>query len=302
MKYVIGIDGGGTKTEATAYTIDGEEIGSGYSGPGNLILNGEWAIENIISAANECMETTNLVYNESECVFIYAGLAGIDGADVAKAEKALSDRFNVETKIVSDAEIALAALLKGDDGILTISGTGSVCYGIHEGKLERAGGWGHILGDEGSGYYIALQAFKRAALEEDECIKKSRLTEKLLERLGMKKVKEIKKFIYSSRKADIAALAPLVAELGEEGEENAVSILREAGRDLALITWRVYRKLGFNSKVKIGISGGIIRRVKLVRKEFEMELAKYIKEFIIVDDDVSPSKGGYYLAKKYITN
>lgn len=296
MKYIIGIDGGGTKTEAIAYDLNGIEAGRGYGGFSNLLLGEIAALNNISDSIAACMTMVREKDNEAEFVFIYLGLAGSEAGDnKEKVKKEILNRFNIESFVSNDADIALAALLNGEDGILTISGTGSISYGVYYEKSARAGGWGHLLGDEGSGYYIAIEAFKRMILEEDTMLEKSDLTKRLMAELKINEVEEIKSFIYSSTKADIAALTPIIVEAAELSEVNAINILKDAGRKLASSTEMVYRKLGFSGSVKVGIKGSILTKVKIVKDEFKKSLRENMNEAEIIDRDVSPAKGAFYL-------
>lgn len=303
MDYIIGVDGGGTKTEAIAYNLEGEELGRAYAGFGNLLLSFQEAYKNIEMSLIDCINRVEADYADSKCVFIYLGLAGIEAGNVKqKLKKALQEQFKIQVEAVNDAEIALAALLKGEDGILTISGTGSISYGLHNGKMERTGGWGHLLGDEGSGYYIAIQGFKTMIMEEDLDLPYSSLTKAFMNKLGINKVSDIKEFIYSSNKGDIAAFVPIIVEQAECGDERAKEILLQAGRDLGLTTYSLYKKLNFNGAVAVGIKGSILTKVQLVRKTFEQALKDNISEINIVEEDVSPAKGAFYLAKRLLEN
>ncbi len=299
MKYIIGIDGGGTKTEAVAYSLEGAELGRGYSGFGNMLLGEEIALMNISQAVKECITNVEKYSPSGECIMLYPGIAGIDsGNNRKRLEEILHNQFNVRVRAINDAEIALAAVLKGQDGMLTISGTGSISYGINNGIVARAGGWGHLLGDEGSGYYIAMQVFKNMTREHDMGLNIGRLSNAFMERLNITNVEEIKKIIYSSQKGDIAAFAPLVVREAEDEDDFAIQILKQAGLDLSDITLRVCRKLNINESVGVGIKGSILTQVKLVREEFEKQLSSKIKDLKIIEDEVSPAKGGYYLGIK----
>jgi len=299
VKYIIGIDGGGTKTEAIAYSLEGEELGRGYAGFGNLLLGFEEALNNIELAIRDSVDKASQLKNISKCEFIYLGLAGIEAEGIKeRVESELMERFKVRVKATNDADIALAAMLEGNDGILTISGTGSISYGACEGKKGRTGGWGHLLGDEGSGYFIAMEGFKNMALEEDLGLEKSGLTKAYMNKLEINNVRGIKNFIYSSSKGEIASFAPIVVSLANAGDEKAIAILKQAGRELAIITERLYKKLDFNGEVKIAVKGSILSEVDLVSAEFEKTLRDSIKLFTIVKKEVSPAKGAYYLARK----
>ncbi|EQB89654.1 hypothetical protein M918_19625 [Clostridium sp. BL8] len=143
MSYIIGIDGGGTKTEAIAYTLEGQQLCRALTGFSNVLMDKNEAIKNIITAIDECnLKIANSLENNN-CLAIYLGIAGGESEEVNSfVTRALSDKYGVKVKVVNDAVIAIAALLKGEDGILTISGTGSISYGVSQGKIKTAGGWG----------------------------------------------------------------------------------------------------------------------------------------------------------------
>ncbi|MDD4752500.1 MAG: hypothetical protein PHT78_04470 [Desulfitobacteriaceae bacterium] len=127
---------------------------------------------------------------------------------------------------------------------------------------------GPYLGDEGSGYQIALEAFKRMTLEEDSGWVQSELTQTILRALHADQVYDIKGFIYSANKGEIATYAPIVEELAQASEINSVNILKRAGKELAMITERLYQKLGINEPISIGLRGSILTKVDIVREEF----------------------------------
>lgn len=293
MKYVIGVDGGGTKTEASAYNLEGKVIVTSIKGFANLLNNKEAALNNIISSIKEI--TDKLGTKELNGVYL-----GIAGSEVGKNSKIISDTIKRELKIdcvvMNDAEIALKAMLKGKDGILIIAGTGSVAFGINNNAISRCGGWGNLLGDEGSGYRISIDAIKRMIFEEENSIEKSELTKEIMEQLEIKSVEEVTKFVYSSTKDDIAALTPIVARLGEAGDEIAGEILINEGIELAKTVENVYKKLKF-SKCSIGLVGGVIRKAKVLRKAFEDYLRENLVIEEIVDEEISPTKGAYYINK-----
>ncbi len=295
MEYIICVDGGGTKTESAAYDHDGKELSREYTGYGNMTLNKEIAVSNILDSIEKC----ELVKNNEKLTNIYLGIAGIEAGENRKILKeAVEKKFNITPYIYNDAEIAMHALLKGNDGILTIAGTGSISFGISNGVKKRSGGWGHVLGDEGSGYYIALRAFKNMIYEEEEGLENSVLTNEILKKLKLKDIESIKGFIYSSTKDEIASIAKVVAKAAEHGEENAIEILKDAGTEIGKITERVWKRLGKPKKVNIALKGSVITKIPCVRKSFDLYIANAISDAEIIDDDISSTKGGYYIARK----
>ncbi len=295
MKYIIGVDGGGTKTEASAYSLDGKLINTVTTGFGNVLVNEVEAIKYIIDAIEKCIK----MLPERKVDAIYLGLAGSECGDAnTKISNILSDKFSTKIKIVNDSVIALASLLKGKDGILTISGTGSISYGIRNGITKTVGGWGNLLGDEGSGYYIAIEALKVITKEEDSDKISSKLTKVLLDKLGYENRRDIINFVYSKTKGEIASLVPTIFECAISGDNISEKLLRKSGRDLARITFKVYQSLNFKETIQVGVKGSILTKVSYVRDEFEKVIYRSIPKVEIVDEELSPTMGAYYLAIK----
>ncbi|MEH7649363.1 BadF/BadG/BcrA/BcrD ATPase family protein, partial [Bacillus toyonensis] len=239
MKYMIGVDGGGTKTEAIAFDQDGNELARGTSGFGNIVINYENALTHIIDAINQCWER---LINE-HCVCICLGLAGISGANTNELTIRLKKKYGTQIEVFNDAMIAHAAALKGKEGILTIGGTGAICLGKKGTVYEYSGGWGHILGDEGSGYWIALQALKKMALQFDQGVSLCPLSLNIQRQFQLLTPSHIKSLVYTSSKDKVAAIAPLVIQEARNGNEGAHEIMMQAGKELARITVDVYNKM-----------------------------------------------------------
>ncbi|MDS1004508.1 BadF/BadG/BcrA/BcrD ATPase family protein [Clostridium sporogenes] len=295
MDYIIGVDAGGTKTEAIAYNLKGDELARGVTGFGNLVLNEKEAINNVCNSIKICIYKLG----KEELKKIYIGAAGMEVSNNAYIlEKNIKESFGTDVLIVNDGELALKAVLKGQDGILTIAGTGSICIGIKNNIKDKCGGWGHLLGDEGSGYSIAVKSLKRMIYEEELNLEKSKLHEEILKTLNIKSIDEICKFVYSSTKDKIASLTTLVSKLAEEGEENAIFILKEEGEALGQTTERVYNRLNFNNKYAIGIKGSVIEKSKVLRQAFKEYLLDNLGKVEIVQEDISPTKGAYYMYLK----
>jgi N-acetylglucosamine kinase-like BadF-type ATPase len=194
-----------------------------------------------------------------------------------------------------DSQLAHAAILQGEDGIITIAGTGSVSFGCYKGKTARTGGWGHILGDEGSGYWIALEALKRITVEHDTEMDVSLLSQSIFDQLGVHDADGIKEFVHRANKQSIAGIAPIVTSLAKDGERNATSIVNRAGSELAMMTVRLYKRLGMTSGVTIGVSGSILCKIDLVREQFERCLDRDLDQVRILIKDISPTKGACFL-------
>ncbi|MEH6941110.1 BadF/BadG/BcrA/BcrD ATPase family protein [Bacillus sp. JJ722] len=295
MAYIIGVDGGGTKTEAVVYDMSGRKICEGRSSFGNVLINQEEAVNHVMEAIKQCQKSINT----DECRFICIGLAGLGGMENPKEiQTYLEDIFHTPVLLVNDGIIAHAALLKGKDGILTISGTGSVSIGIHKDVKGMTGGWGHLLGDEGSGYWIAMQAFIKITQEQDKGEKHSPLTNAILKEIGCTTIEGLKKYIYSSTKGEIASHVPIIAKLADQGDQSAISILKHAGELLANQTLLLWRKLDFQEHVTIALKGSVLTRIQWVQTTFIKTIKKEKIKAQFITDDISSTLGCYYLALK----
>ena len=159
IKYMIGIDAGGTHSTAIAYDENGKELARAESGPGQINNDYELGLKNIAAAINELRDKI-----EGDPIKILAGIAGLSVVGNAPEVAATISSMvgNIPTRAITDSLLALYNGLEGADGALVIAGTGSVVNGRQDGSLITAGGYGSLLGDEGSGYAITKAALQAA--------------------------------------------------------------------------------------------------------------------------------------------
>ena len=298
MEYVIGVDAGGTKTEANAYNLEGQVVGRSCKGFGNLLNDKEKALCNIKSALAEVIEKLG----HEKLKGIYIGSAGSEVGDNARFIKEfINSEWNTRIEVMNDAEIALKAMLKGNDGILAIAGTGSIVFGTNKECSAKCGGWGNLLGDEGSGYRVVMDAIQRMIKEEEEGLSRSEMHNAILKKLDIDTVNEVTEFVYSSTKDEIASLAPIIARLGEKGDSIAEEILIKEGIEFAKTVEKLYMKLNFDV-CSIALVGGVLKNAKVLRNAFQKYLSEKINLQEIIDEEVSPSKGAYYIYLKNKNN
>ncbi|MBK5432558.1 MULTISPECIES: BadF/BadG/BcrA/BcrD ATPase family protein [Bacillus] len=293
MKYMIGVDGGGTKTEAIAFDQEGNEVVRGTSGFGNILIDYEKAVSHIMEAIDQCKKA--LI--DGHCVCICLGLAGISGANTNELTLRLIKKYETKIEVFNDAMIAHAAALKGKDGILTIGGTGAICIGKKGEVYEYSGGWGHILGDEGSGYWIALQALKRMSLQFDQGVSLCPLSLNIQRQFQLLTPSHIKSLVYTSSKDKVAAIAPLIIQEARNGNDDAHEIMMQAGKELARITVDVFNKMQCKFSTPIVVSGSILRLVPEIYDVFKKCCEERIEELTFVSQSEMAVKGTYYLMK-----
>ncbi len=274
MQWIIGIDGGGTKTVGWAATITGKVLGQVEKGPSNYHSTGLANFTAVIAGIIEELAVSCRL-KKSDLLVVSLGLAGADRlSDQEIISKALAELdLGCYYLVNSDAKIALVAGLGKAEGIVLIAGTGSIAYGINEeGTIIRAGGWGHLASDEGSGYDIGRQAVIRGIRAAESRDKTTVLLNRIMESLQLHSWDELIGYInnQTTAKADIAALAQLVADAAARQDQVAIEILRQAGEQLAGLVESVIRR-GFTREklVQVCMYGGIVNNIPLVRQRLE---------------------------------
>lgn len=294
----IGIDGGGTKTSCAAYR-SGEQIASSRSGPMNYNFIGiDRAAENLLAGIRD------LGIDKSEIAAVGIGDPSIDDC-IAESDDSPSVKFvrricgelGVPVFVRSDAYITLFGLTGGTcPGVLMLSGTGAM--GIAEnsnGEIRTSGGWGRLTGDEGSGYYIAVESIKAALHAADGIAQKTALTDALLGYFGSKNVRDLIPLFYPEEgEADIAGFARHAAECAENGDKTAVKILLGAADYLAKYTSSL---LEWSDSRKVGIYGSVITENRIVRTEYERLLREKYADIEITVPPVSAEKAAAMYAE-----
>ncbi len=159
----------------------------------------------------------------------------------------------------NDAELLLGAL-PGGTGVALVAGTGSIAFGVNRcGRRARAGGWGHIFSDEGSGYDVTREMFRAFAREADGRGPATSLTGRLTERFELSDPHQIIACVYAPAmtKADLAALCRIVAEEAEEGDEVARTIITSTANDMADLADAVANRLEFSGGFDLAVTGGL---------------------------------------------
>lgn len=287
MDYLIGIDAGATKSELIAYDMENKPIIKKIGGFGNPTVSQEKTIKNLEVLIKQVLE----VLSTRNCRLIAIGLAGAQmGNSKESIRSYLNDKFGIPTIVLTDIFMSYQAYFGSESGIITIAGTGSSSYGRRKDKEAMAGGWGHLLGDEGGGYHIVLQAFKKIVYLWDHEMELDELSKALLRKIGAYDPSNIKHFIYNSQKNEIAGLFPIILNMSQKESAEAKKLLAEAGKSLADITGIVYNRLKFNEPIQIGIKGGVFHSNSYVKTSFENRLSEYLEDFIIIKEDISATK------------
>jgi N-acetylglucosamine kinase-like BadF-type ATPase len=274
---VLGVDGGGTHTVSVILDASGRAIGRGLGGPSNHQSVGEEAARKGLA---EAVAAARSAAGDPPLAAACLGMSGLDREEDLTILRRMAEAVlpGLPVQIVNDAEIALVGGTSGRrEGIVVIAGTGSIAVGIDaRGRTARAGGWGHLLGDEGSGYDLGRQALNAATRARDGRGPKTSLMGRLPATAGVPDLEGLAHCVYSEgwTAPEVAALAPAVLEAAEEGDEVAQGIVDTAAHELALAAIVVIRVLGmeqqaFEVVLSGGIFGGSPRMVGAARREVE---------------------------------
>jgi len=295
--YYIGIDSGGTKCELVISSPDKKIIfqkkykGIHYSVAGAEVYS-ETVSGFITDAAAKCR------LDLKHCQGICFGIAGArEKKDRNSLRKLFSQKLEVKNIIItSDAMTALFGAFGGDEGIILISGTGSVLYGYTDNKIIRVGGWGRIFADEGSGYWIGKRALNLVTKEYDEMNDRKKpgiLSGSLSKNFGITK-KNLNEKIFRSNFL-IQNIAPLVIECAGKNCPLSKKIVDETVEVLIEHIRSFLRISGRKKKIKIAFIGSIIENRNLISDKLKKEIEK-LKKVEVVTKEHPPAFGAVLLA------
>ncbi|MCS6830927.1 MAG: hypothetical protein NZ749_09835 [bacterium] len=257
---VMGIDGGQSTTRALIADLDGNLLGFGTGGAANHIHEPggpERLRHSLQTAVNEALQSACLSAHTRFAVT----LCSMTGAGSQVEEICIHALPAEKVMVTHDTRAALYCLTQGAPGVAVIAGTGSVAFGMNEnGETASVGGWGYLMGDEGSAYWIALQAINLCTRAEDGRAPNTWLKRVVLEHFGVDTLGALHRLIYSGQlsRAQIASAAKAVSDAARLGERIAQRVLSSAGRELGLMAVVVLRKLGMHYRhAPVGIVGGV---------------------------------------------
>jgi N-acetylglucosamine kinase-like BadF-type ATPase len=207
-------------------------------------------------------------------------MAGVDRQDDALIIRDVMRRLGFRTNalIVNDALIALVAGAGSSPGVVVISGTGAIAYGVsHHGVAARAGGWGPTLGDEGSGYWIGRRALAAVMRDVDGRGPQTDLTRLVLRHLSLERPEELVAEVYHQPQArrTIASLGTVVDGAREDGDPVAIDIMANAADELALAAASVIARLDMRGEqFPILLAGGMLRESVWLSAELRRRMAE----------------------------
>jgi N-acetylmuramic acid 6-phosphate etherase len=292
---ILGVEGGGTKT---AWVLVERSLAGGAE-PGS-----QWVIldQGKLPPSNLRLTTPERLRE------IFAGLprevdrAGVFlagcGTEEDRQSLALICRDiwpNAKIVTGSDRDSGLAAALDHGDGIAVNAGSGSSVTGRRGDRIERAGGWGHILGDTGGGYFLSIEALRLILREYDLHRGEMQFTAKILHALSLNTLDELVRWAQTADKMEIAMLAPVVFEAAADGDPCVIEIVEEGARVLCEYTEAVASRLHLLAP-KVALMGGLFYRDSIYTHAFRRRLKKNLPDARVTTAERPPELGAAWLA------
>ncbi len=282
-KYVLGVDGGGTQTTAILVDLEGAVVVEEKSVSSNIQVVGvEKATKTIIKLIFTCCKKAGCDINSIKSIVL-----GLAGAGRVSDKKVLLEGLKKSqiklpaVTVETDARIALEAAFASSFGIVLIAGTGSIAVGKDEtGKFFRIGGWGRILGDEGSGYLIALKALNASIRAYEGRGDKTTLVNHALEQFECKTLDDIISKVYSGS-TDIAAFASKVIKAAAEFDHVAHNILFNQANELADLVRTLISQMHPKRKMPVALMGGLLETENAYSKMVKERISRSLPQIII---------------------
>jgi N-acetylglucosamine kinase-like BadF-type ATPase len=307
MKYVIGIDGGATKTQAAILDGSGLLLGEGTGGPGNYNSAGlERVTQSVADAVAAARKQAGLPVQPFDAAFF--GMAAVvqplDRERIRQIGLTLNLAPADAIGVDHDCRIALAGGLSGRPGIVQIAGTGSSTFGLNpQGEGWRAGGWGHLISDEGGGYWFGIEALKVTVAVYDGRLPHTPLVDAVMASLELDDVNDIYQPLYVTpmSKDQIAGLAPLVFHRAEAGDSICLRLVKQGADLMADCVLAVAHRLGMDrDPVEVAGVGGLLQSSPLYAGHFHRAVSERLPLARFTEPEESPVMGAGILALQMI--
>ena len=251
MRFAAGVDGGGTRTTVECRTMEGAALCREVFGPFNLNSVGEERFTALLEEIAGFLEKTG------EYAALCIGAAGVSNPRVRELTAQVMDGV-CPWRLAGDHEIALHGAHSGGPGLALIAGTGSICCGKNErGEAVRAGGWGHLIDDGGSGYALGRDLLSAVVRQWDGRGEETVLTRLLLARLEIETPQELVAYVYGGDKSRVASLAPLAGQAAAQGDRTALDIYARNGAELGELVLAAAKRLGMETG-EVALLGGLL--------------------------------------------
>jgi N-acetylglucosamine kinase-like BadF-type ATPase len=301
-KFLIGVDSGGTKCEILITDTDKKTIlKKSFKAFHYSVCDADIVSKKISEYIISLLRAKEL--SIKNCVGICIGLAGArEATDRAKIRKSFSRELKFrKIAVETDTMTGIFGAFEGDEGIILISGTGSVLYAINKGSMVRIGGWGRIIGDPGSGYWIGQKGLQLIVDEYDleERAEYSTLTKEADKKFNITKLSILDKVFHQD--FEIQKLAPLVIECAEKKDKKCLSVIEEGVGKLVKHISLFFKLTNRRKPIDLAFIGSIIENDNIMSRKLSQSIKKHFKSVNIIKKKNSPVFGAVLLAEKFFT-
>jgi glucosamine kinase len=297
-RYVMGVDGGATKTLAAVLDLQERTLHLGHAGSSNPdSVGAHAATESLLKATDEAIGRAGIERGRLD-----AAVLAIAGTDTDAVAHHVRERRPATWVVVNDVVGAWATATDARPGVGAISGTGSNVFGVGPGgRAWRAGGWGHVLGDEGSGYWLAVQSIKAALGDRDRSGPQTRLSEAAVDFFDVASVEALVALVYSPKpptKGEIAAFAVETARVAHAGDEVARALYARAAAELGRQIEAVIEQTGLVGEFPVGLIGSAFKAGELFVAPLTAEVKRVAPRASVAVVEMAPVGGCLLLAAR----
>jgi len=296
-RYLLGVDGGATKTLAAVLDLQEHALHVGHAGPSNEDAVGpEQAVAALLQAADGAIEAAGIERGELGSAVL--AIAGTNTDSIATHLRRTRDDGWI---VVNDVVGAWATVAAGGPAVAAIAGTGSNVFGVGPGgRSWRTGGWGHLLGDEGSGYWLGLESIRAALRDRDASGPATRLGEVACAFFEVADIEAVVALVYAKplTKSEIAALAVETGRLAEQGDEVAIELYRRGAAELGGQIAAVITQTELSGRFTVGLIGSAYRAGEVFIGPLREYLSRSSPEAEIARVEMAPVGGSLTLAAR----
>jgi N-acetylglucosamine kinase-like BadF-type ATPase len=294
-RFVMGVDGGATKTLAAVLDLQDRRLYLGHGGSSNAdAVGARVATDSLVKATEEALARAGIAREQVD-----AAVLAIAGTDTDAVAAHVRERCPATWVVVNDVVGAWAAATDARPGVGVISGTGSNVFGVGpDGRAWRAGGWGHVLGDEGSGYWLAVQSLKAALADRERSGPETALSAAAIDFFGVRSVEALATLVYAKplSKGEIAAFAIETARVAHAGDTVARGLYAHAASELARQIAAVVAQTSLVGDFPVGLIGSAFKAGELFVRPLAEAIHKLAPQAQVAVVDVAPVGGCMLLA------
>jgi N-acetylglucosamine kinase-like BadF-type ATPase len=303
-RFILGIDGGATKTLAAVLDLQSSTLHFAHGGPSNQdAIGAKAATQALLQSADAAIERAGISADD-----LAAAVLAVAGTDTDAISAQVSGAGREGWIVVNDVVGAWATATGAGPGLAVISGTGSNVFGVGpDGRAWRAGGWGHLLGDEGSGYWLGLQSIRAALRDRESSGPKTALSEAAIAFFGAPSIEALASLVYSKplTKGEIAAFAVETAKIAERGDAVARELYERGARELGVQVAAVVRETrlaadasGNGRSFPVGLIGSVFKAGGLFVAPLADAVHEHAPEAEVAIVEMQPVGGSLLLAAR----